>query len=128
MKRGVARDVAGLVAQQLMEKDALAAHARDELGISESMTARPVQAALASAASFSVGAALQLATAFVSPAGLTVQIVAVASPVFLAVLGAVGARAGGANTRKAMMHVTFWGGFAVAITAGVGALFGTTVS
>ncbi len=128
VKRGVEPEVARTVAEQLMAKDALAAHAQDELGISEATTARPVQAALASAGSFTVGAALPLMMVFVAPPGLTVPIVALASLLFLAVLGAVGAKAGGANIPKAMVRVTFWGAFAMAVTAIVGALFGTSVS
>ncbi len=128
VKRGVAPEVADVVAQELMDRDALAAHARDELGISEATAARPVQAALASAASFAIGAALPLAVAFIAPAQMTVGIVAASSIVFLAALGAVGARTGGANVPKAMLRVTFWGAIAMAVTAGVGALFGTTIS
>jgi VIT1/CCC1 family predicted Fe2+/Mn2+ transporter len=128
VKRGVEADVAEVVAEQLMAKDALAAHAHDELGISEATAAQPVQAALASAASFSVGAAMPLAMAFVAPPRFTVEIVAAASILFLAALGAIGARAGGANVPKATLRVTFWGAAAMAVTAGVGALFGTTVS
>ena len=128
VKRGVAPDVADIVAEQLMSNDALTAHAQDELGISDATSARPVQAAIASAASFSIGAALPLLMAFIAPAHTIVQIVALASLVFLAALGAVGAQAGGASIPKAMLRVTFWGAMAMALTAGVGALFGTTVS
>ena len=128
VKRGVASEVASVVAEQLMANDALGAHARDELGISDVTSARPVQAALASAASFSVGAAFPLLMVFVAPTSLTVPVVASASLVFLAALGAVGAKAGGANIPKAMIRVTFWGASAMAITTGVGALFGTVVS
>lgn len=128
VKRGVSSEVASVVAEQLMANDALGAHARDELGISDATSARPVQAALASAASFSVGAAFPLLMVFVAPASLTVPVVASASLVFLSALGAVGATAGGANIRKAMIRVTFWGALAMAITTGVGALFGTVVS
>jgi len=127
VKRGVDRDVARQVAQQLMAKDALTAHARDELGISEITTARPVQAALTSALSFSVGAAMPLLMAVVSPTGALVPIVAVASLGFLALLGASGARAGGASVLRATARVTFWGASAMALTAGIGKLFGTVV-
>ncbi len=127
VKRGVDQDLARQVAQQLMAKDALAAHARDELGISEITTPRPVQAALTSALSFSVGAAMPLLMAVVSPAGALVPIVAAASLGFLALLGAIGARAGGASVLHATARVTFWGALAMALTAGVGKVFGTVV-
>jgi VIT1/CCC1 family predicted Fe2+/Mn2+ transporter len=127
VKRGVDRDLARQVALQLMAKDALAAHARDELGISESMTARPVQAALTSALTFTVGAAMPLLMGVVAPAGTLVPVVSVASLGFLALLGAVGARAGGANVLRATARVTFWGALAMALTAGIGAIFGTVV-
>ena len=110
-----------------MAKDALAAHARDELGISEITTARPVQAALTSAATFSAGAAMPLLMVVVSPAGLLVPMVSAASLAFLALLGAIGARAGGANILRATLRVTFWGALAMALTAGIGKLFGTVV-
>ena len=103
-----------------MAKDALGAHARDELGISEITTARPVQAALTSAASFSVGAAMPLLMVVVSPAGALVPLVSAASLGFLALLGAIGARAGGANILRATARVTFWGALAMALTAGIG--------
>jgi VIT1/CCC1 family predicted Fe2+/Mn2+ transporter len=127
VKRGVEKPLAFQVAGQLMAKDALTAHARDELGISEITTARPVQAALTSAASFSVGAAMPLLMVVVSPAGALVPIVSAASLGFLAFLGAVGARAGGANVLRATARVTFWGALAMALTAGIGKLFGTVV-
>ena len=127
VKRGVAPDLARQVALQLMEKDALGAHARDELGISEISTAQPVQAALASAASFAVGAALPLLAALVSPSGKVIVIVTVTTLASLALLGAVGAKAGGAPLVKATARVTFWGALALAITAGVGSLVGTQV-
>ena len=110
-----------------MSKDALGAHARDELGISEITTARPIQAALTSAATFSVGAAMPLLAVLVSPAGYLVPAVSAASLIFLALLGAIGARAGGANVLRATARVTFWGAFAMALTAGIGALFGTVI-
>jgi VIT1/CCC1 family predicted Fe2+/Mn2+ transporter len=127
VRRGVDRGLARQVAQQLMAKDALGAHARDELGISEITTARPVQAALTSAASFSVGAAMPLLTVVVSPAGALVPIVSAASLGFLAVLGAIGARSGGADVLWATARVSFWGALAMALTAGIGKLFGTIV-
>jgi vacuolar iron transporter family protein len=127
VKRGVDKALARKVARQLMAKDALGAHARDELGISEITTARPVQAALTSAATFSVGAALPLLMAVVSPASLLVLLVSIASLGFLALLGAIGARAGGANILRATIRVTFWGALAMALTAGIGKLFGTVV-
>jgi len=124
--RGVEPAVARVVAGQLMAKDALAAHAREELGISEITTARPIQAALTSAATFATGAALPLVTAIIVPAGAIVVAVSVASLLFLALLGGVGARAGGAPIVKAVVRVTFWGAIAMALTAGVGAVFGVS--
>jgi vacuolar iron transporter family protein len=125
--RGVDPALAQQVAQQLMAKDALGAHARDELGISEITTARPVQAALTSAASFSVGAAMPLLMVIVSPAGALVALVSAASLGFLAILGAIGARAGGANILRATIRVTFWGALAMALTAGIGKMVGTVI-
>jgi VIT1/CCC1 family predicted Fe2+/Mn2+ transporter len=127
VKRGVDQTVARQVAQQLMAKDALSAQARDELGISEITTARPLQAALTSAVSFSVGAAMPLLMVFVSPAGALVGIVSAASLAFLAFLGAIGARAGGADVLRGTARVTFWGAMAMALTAGIGKVFGTVV-
>lgn len=127
IKRGVDKALALQVAGQLMAKDALAAHARDELGISEITTARPVQAAFTSAATFSTGAAMPLLMVVVSPGGLLVPLVSAASLAFLALLGAIGARAGGANVFRATLRVTFWGALALALTAGIGKLFGTVV-
>jgi VIT1/CCC1 family predicted Fe2+/Mn2+ transporter len=127
VKRGLEPGLARQVALQLMQKDALGAHARDELGISEITTARPIQAALASAASFAVGAAMPLLMVVVAPTGSLVLIVSAASLVFLALLGAVGAKAGGANIFRATARVTFWGALAMALTAGIGAVFGTVV-
>jgi len=123
LEPGLARQVAG----QLMAHDALGAHARDELGISETMSARPVQAALASAASFAAGAALPLAVVALAPPAALVVSVSGTSLVFLAGLGAVAARAGGASALVGAWRVTFWGALAMAITAGVGALFGAVV-
>ena len=125
--RGVEPNLALQVADQLMAKDALGAHARDELGISEVTTARPIQAALASAAAFSVGAAMPLAMVLVSPASWLAAMVSVASLLFLAVLGAIGAKAGGANVLRATVRVTFWGALAMALTAGIGAVVGTAI-
>ena len=125
--RGVEVGLAREVAKQLMAKDALAAHARDELGISSISTARPVQAALASAATFSVGAAAPLVLVLVSPSSVLIPVVAVGSLLFLAILGAVGARAGGAGLLKPTVRVTFWGAFAMGLTAGIGAVFGKVV-
>ena len=122
VKRGVDQPLARQVAQQLMAKDALTTHARDELGISEITTARPVQAALTSAVMFSVGAAMPLLMVVVSPAGALVPIVSAASLGFLALLGAIGAKAGGANILRATARVTFWGALAMALTAGIGRL------
>jgi VIT1/CCC1 family predicted Fe2+/Mn2+ transporter len=125
VKRGLDTDLAQKVAQQLMAKDPLTAHARDELGISEISTARPVQAALTSAATFAIGAGLPLLMAVVTPAAALVPVVSGASLAFLALLGAIGARAGGAEMWRATARVTFWGALALAVTAGIGALFGT---
>jgi VIT1/CCC1 family predicted Fe2+/Mn2+ transporter len=127
VKRGVEKSLARQVARQLMAKDALAAHARDELGISEISAARPVQAALASAATFSAGAAMPLLLVVLSPAYALAPVVSVASLLCLALLGAIAARAGGANVWRATARVTFWGALAMAITAGIGRLFGTVV-
>jgi len=125
--RGVEPKLALQVADQLMAKDPVGAHARDELGISEATTARPIQAALTSAAAFSIGAAMPLAMVLVSPGAMLVAIVSIASLLFLAVLGAVGAKAGGANVLTATVRVTFWGAMAMILTAGIGALVGTAI-
>jgi VIT1/CCC1 family predicted Fe2+/Mn2+ transporter len=127
VKRGLDPKLARQVADQLMAEDALGAHARDELGISEVTAARPVQAALTSAATFAVGAALPLLMVVVAPPSAIVPVVSIASLTFLALLGAVGARAGGADVTKATWRVTFWGAMAMALTAGIGALVGTAV-
>lgn len=127
VKRGLTNELARQVAVQLMAKDALAAHALDELGISEMTTARPIQAAVTSAATFAVGAAMPLAMVLVAPTGSLIWVVSAASLLFLAFLGAIGAKAGGANVMKATLRVTFWGAFAMALTAGIGALVGTAV-
>ena len=127
VERGVLPATAVLVATQLMAHDALGAHSRDELGISVMMTARPVQAALTSAATFTIGAALPLSMVIVAPDAVIVPIVAVASIAFLALLGGVGARAGGAPPLKAVLRVTFWGALAMALTAVIGRIVGTVV-
>jgi VIT1/CCC1 family predicted Fe2+/Mn2+ transporter len=125
--RGVDPVLAKKVAEQLMAHDALGAHARDELGISETLGARPIQAAFTSAASFAVGAALpMLAVALVSVSSL-IPVVSVTSLAFLAILGALAARVGGAGVTKGALRVTFWGALAMALTAGIGKLFGTAV-
>ncbi|MEO8858932.1 MAG: VIT family protein [Burkholderiaceae bacterium] len=122
--RGVDADLANQVATQLMTSDALGAHAREELGISETLSARPVQAALASAASFAFGAALPLLAAVFAAQQSVIASVSVTSLFFLALLGAVAARVGGANPWTGAWRVTFWGALAMAVTAGAGALFG----
>ena len=127
VKRGLEPELAKEVAEQLMAKDALGAHARDELGISEVTTARPVQAALTSAATFAAGAAMPLLMVIISPLAYLVPIVTIASLLFLAALGAIGAKAGGADIVRATARVTFWGALAMALTAGIGALVGTAV-
>lgn len=124
--RGLDRPLAAQVAAQLMSHDALGAHARDELGINELMTARPIQAALASAATFAVGAALPLLAALLAPAASLIWVVSIASLFFLATLGSLAARTGGASVLLSAWRVTFWGALALAITAGVGALFGVS--
>lgn len=123
--RGVDRDTAANVAEQMMKHDALTAHARDELGLSEVHAARPLQAAMASAATFTAGALAPLAVAMIAPTSVLVPAVAVASLACLAVLGALGARVGGAALAPAILRVTFWGMLAMAVTAGVGRLFDT---
>jgi vacuolar iron transporter family protein len=125
VRRGLDQALARQVAQQLMAHDALAAHARDELGISEALTPRPIQAALASAASFAVGAALPLVVTALAPATDLIPLVSGTSLVFLALLGGIAARTGGASVAVGAMRVTFWGAFAMALTAVVGTLVGT---
>jgi len=124
VKRGLDAELARQVATQLMAKDALGAHARDELGISEMLSARPIQAAFASAVTFTVGAALPLALVLVVPISKLVWVVSGSSLFFLALLGGMAAYAGGAPVWKSIARVTFWGALAMALTAGVGALFG----
>jgi len=127
VQRGLDVSLAKQVADQLMAHDALTAHARDELGISDTLSARPVQAAFASAGTFAVGAAMPLLTVLVTPARALIPIVVAISILFLALLGGFGAYAGGAPVIKAALRVTFWGALAMALTAGVGALFGAAV-
>jgi len=124
VKRGLDAALAASVATQLTQHDAIGAHARDELGISESLAARPVQAALASAGTFSVGAVLPLLIVLVFPISTLMWTVSGSSLLFLAALGSLAARAGGASVIAAAARVTFWGALAMAITAGIGALFG----
>lgn len=126
--RGLTPDLAEQVAVQLTKHDALGAHARDELGINEVMNARPVQAALTSAATFAVGAALPLLIAYIAPSANTVLYVAVMSLIFLAALGGLAAKAGGASMWKGASRVGFWGALAMLITAGVGSLFGVVAA
>jgi VIT1/CCC1 family predicted Fe2+/Mn2+ transporter len=127
VKRGLNRALALQVAEQLMAHDALGAHSRDELGISDSTAARPIQAALTSAAAFAIGAALPLTVALVVPAPDAIVAISVSSLIFLALLGVVGAKMGGANILTAAVRVTFWGALAMAVTAAIGALFGAHV-
>ena len=126
VNRGLDPALAKQVAEQLMAHDALGAHARDELGISETFSARPVQAALTSAASFAIGAAMPLLAVALVPAAQLMMVVSGTSLVFLAILGGVAARVGGASAATGAMRVTFWGALAMALTAGVGILFGAS--
>jgi len=127
VKRGLDAELARQVATQLMAKDALGAHARDELGISDALSARPVQAALASACTFAVGAAMPILIVVLAPTSSLVWAVSGSSLFFLALLGSLAARAGGSSVWRAAARVTFWGALAMALTAGVGALFGARV-
>jgi vacuolar iron transporter family protein len=127
VQRGLELPLAREVARQFMAKDALGAHARDELGLSDISMARPLQAAMASAASFSVGAAAPLALVLFSPTKWLVPIVFAGSLLFLAALGVIGARVGGAGILRPTIRVTFWGALAMAVTAGIGAALGTVV-
>jgi VIT1/CCC1 family predicted Fe2+/Mn2+ transporter len=127
VSRGLQPALAKQVAEQLMAHDALGAHARDELGISESLSARPIQAALASAASFAVGAAMPLLVATLAPETGLIPLVSGISLVFLALLGGLAARVGGAGVAAGAIRVTFWGALAIGVTAGVGALFRSAV-
>lgn len=122
--RGLDPAFAKQVAEQLMAHNALGAHARDELGISETLRARPIQAALASAGSFAIGAALPLLVTFVTPTAVLIPLISGTSLVFLALLGGLAARAGGARVVTGAIRVTFWGALAMALTMGVGSLFG----
>lgn len=126
--RGLDRALAEQVADKLTAHDVLATHLRDELGMAAHTAARPVQAALASAAAFTIGASLPLAMVPLSPAAYLSWTVSITALLFLAVLGAVGAKAGGAPIGRAVLRVTFWGAIAMAATAAIGALFGTTVA
>ena len=125
--RGLDAPLARQVAEKLTAHDALSAHARDELGISQTLTARPVQAAFVSAATFAIGAAMPVLTVLIVTDRSRIPVVALMSLVFLALLGSVGARAGGASVGTGAIRVTFWGALAMAITAAIGALFGTVV-
>jgi VIT1/CCC1 family predicted Fe2+/Mn2+ transporter len=126
IERGLEPALAREVAEQLTERDALAAHSRDELSITAMTTARPLQAAIASAATFSVGAALPLLVVLASAPGSLMVSVGLASLIFLTLLGILGAKGGGAPVGKAVVRVVFWGALAMAVTAGVGAIFGAT--
>lgn len=127
VERGLDPSLAKQVAEQLMAHDAIGAHARDELGMSKKLRARPVQAALASASSFAVGAAMPLIVTALAPGATLIIFVSGTSLLFLVLLGAAAARVGGARVMPSMMRVTFWGALAMGITASVGALFGTVV-
>jgi len=127
VKRGLDPSLARQVAEELMKHDALEAHTRDELGISDATAARPMQAAVTSAAMFAAGASIPFLTALVAPRASAALAIGIVSLVALAVLGAVGAKAGGATMAKAAIRVTFWGALAMAVTAGIGVLFGTRV-
>lgn len=127
LSRGLDAELASQVATQLTLHDALGAHARDELGISETLAARPVQAALASAATFASGAVLPLVIVVLFPISTLLWAVSVGSLIFLALLGALAARTGGASVRRAALRVTFWGALAMALTAAIGAIFGVDI-
>lgn len=127
VQRGLDPDLARRVAEQLTAHDVLAAHARDELGITEAQVARPIQAAMASAATFSIGAAVPLVIAVLAPTRLIIALVSLGSLICLSVLGAVAAHAGGASRLRGAARVTFWSALALALTAAVGRIFGTSV-
>ena len=127
IKRGLNPELAFLVAEELMKNNALEAHSRDELGISEHLSAKPVQAAIASALTFAAGAVLPILVILLSPREYSVWAVSLSSIIFLALLGVVGARAGGANMMKSVIRVTFWGALALIVTASIGKLFGTSL-
>jgi VIT1/CCC1 family predicted Fe2+/Mn2+ transporter len=126
--RGLNRTLAKQVADQLMAHDALGAHARDELGINAAFRARPIQAAMASAGSFALGAAMPLAVTAMAPAAGLIPLLSGTSLLFLALLGGLAARVGGAGVVSGAIRVTFWGALAMAVTAGIGALFGTATT
>jgi vacuolar iron transporter family protein len=125
--RGLDLSLARQVADQLMAHDAIGAHAHDELGISEALRARPIQAAFASAGSFAVGAVMPLIVSALAPEAILIICVSGTSLIFLALLGALAARAGGASVTPSVIRITFWGALAMGITAGIGVLFGTVV-
>lgn len=127
INRGLESDLAKQVAEQLMEHDALATHARDELGISENLSARPIQAAFASAGSFAVGAAMPLIVVLFAPQSMLAILVSGVSLFFLALLGALAANAGGSSIVRGATRVTFWGALAMVVTAVIGSLFGTVI-
>lgn len=127
VRRGLAAPLADEVAVQLMAHDALGAHSRDELGFSEALKARPIQAALASAAAFALGAAFPLGVAIFSPVNSLIPVVIASSLIFLGMLGGAAARVGGASTAIGAIRVMFWGALAMGLTAGVGAIFGTAL-
>jgi vacuolar iron transporter family protein len=127
VRRGVEQPLARLVAERLMSSDALGAHARDELGITESSRARPIQAAFASAVSFVTGAIIPIAAALLAPSARVAEVSSVTALVALVILGGTAAYAGGASIAKGAMRVAFWGAFAMGLTAGVGKLFGAAV-
>lgn len=127
IKRGLSPELALSVAEELMKNNALEAHSRDELGISEHLSAKPVQAAIASALTFAAGAVLPILVILLAPREYSVWAVSLSSIIFLALLGVVGARAGGANIMKSVIRVTFWGALALIVTASIGKLFGTNL-
>jgi VIT1/CCC1 family predicted Fe2+/Mn2+ transporter len=127
VSRGLDQALATKVAKQLMARNALKTHARDELGITETLSARPIQAALTSAASFAIGAVVPLLMSSLLPQHLLIPLVAIVSLVCLAILGGIAAQVGGAAIVKGALRVMFWGALAMAVTAGVGAVFGRTV-
>jgi VIT1/CCC1 family predicted Fe2+/Mn2+ transporter len=128
IKRGLDQHLARQVAEQLMEHDALGAHARDEIGISELMTARPIQAALSSASSFAIGAALPLFVTTITPgSNNTIALIAGSAMAALVLLGGLAAKVGGAPVMRGIVRVTFWGALAMGVSAGIGHLFGTIV-
>jgi VIT1/CCC1 family predicted Fe2+/Mn2+ transporter len=125
VERGLDASLAQQVATKLMTHDALGAHARDELGITDAMSAKPLQAALASALSFAVGAALPLLVVLLSPQAMLIPAIVVASLLFLSILGGLAAKVGGANIKKGVVRVVFWSALSMAVAAGIGSLFGT---